>query len=279
MDLASRLQSFADPGGVLLSEATHRLVDGLVESASVGEREIKGKVERQRVYRLDRVREGATRFDVAVSRGLTAYVGRSRELDVMERCFRGIRDRGARHRHCWRARHRRVSSAARVPEFLSVTKAFVLSGNCSLSGQQVPFLPFIEVARGSFRLEVGEDEAEAARKLDKGLTLLGLASDENLGLLLNLLGLRVPDGALEGLDGVLIGLRTRDLLLKLLNERCRTSRVVMFLEDLHWIDSASAELLGRIIAEDISRLLLVHTRRPEYLPVWRDQQSVTTLTL
>ena len=50
VNLASRLQSFADPGGVLLSEATHRLVDGLVESASVGEREVKGKVERQRIY-------------------------------------------------------------------------------------------------------------------------------------------------------------------------------------------------------------------------------------
>jgi predicted ATPase len=164
-------------------------------------------------------------------------------------------------------------------KFLPSAKAFVLSGNCSLHGQQIPFLPFIEVARGSFRLEVGEDEAEAARKLDKGLNLLGLASDENLGLLLNLLGLRIPEGALEELDGVLIGLRTRDLLLRLLKERCRTSRVVMFVEDLHWMDGASAELLGRVIAEDISRLLLVHTRRPEYLPPWRDQQRVTTLTL
>jgi class 3 adenylate cyclase/tetratricopeptide (TPR) repeat protein len=279
VNLASRLQSFADPGGVLLSEATHRLVDGLVESASVGEREIKGKAERQRVYRLDRVREGATPFDAAVSRGLTAYVGRSRELDVLERCLRES-ETGLRVIDI--VGEPGIGKSRLLHEFrkhLPSAKAFVLSGNCSLHGQQIPFLPFIEIARGSFRLEVGEDEAEAARKVDKGLNLLGLASDENVGLLLNLLGLRIPEGALEGLDGVLIGLRTRDLLLKLLKERCRTSRVVMFVEDLHWIDSGSAELLGRVIAEDISRLLLVHTRRPEYLPPWRDEQRVTTLAL
>ena len=42
--------------------------------------------------------------------------------------------------------------------------------------------------------------------------MLGLLSPENLGLLLSLLGLRPPEGALAGLDGMLIGLRTRTLL-------------------------------------------------------------------
>jgi hypothetical protein len=46
--------------------------------------------------------------------------------------------------------------------------------------------------------------------------LLGLHSLENLGLLLSLLGLKPPEGALPGLDGVLIGLRTRALLQHLL---------------------------------------------------------------
>jgi hypothetical protein len=47
---------------------------------------------------------------------------------------------------------------------------------------------------------------------DDGLNLLGLSSPQNLGLMLNLLGLEVPDGVLQGSDGTLIGLRTRNLL-------------------------------------------------------------------
>jgi predicted ATPase len=90
-------------------------------------------------------------------------------------------------------------------------RAFVLSGNCSSDGQQTPFLPFIEVVRGSFRVTSGEAEKDIAQKLETGLTALGLQSNRNLGLLLHLLGLTVPEGALIGLDGVLIGLRTREL--------------------------------------------------------------------
>ena len=80
----------------------------------------------------------------------------------------------------------------------------------------------------------------------------------NVGLLLHLLGLKVPDGALTGLDGVLIGLRTRELLQQLLEARCRLSPVVMVIEDLHWIDSVSEELLGKIVESEAKlRLLLL----------------------
>ena len=74
-------------------------------------------------------------------------------------------------------------------------------------------------------------------------------------LLLHLLGLKVPDDALVGLDGLLIGLRTRELLQQLLEARCRLSPVVMVIEDLHWIDSVSEELLGKIIGRGELRLL------------------------
>ena len=45
----------------------------------------------------------------------------------------------------------------------------------------------------------------------------------------------------------MIGLRTRDLLQNLLEARCRLSPVVLLIEDLHWIDSVSEEVLGKIV--------------------------------
>ena len=55
-----------------MSDATHRLVQGLVDASFAGEHAIKGKSELQKLYRLDAVRRGATRFESAVSRGLDA---------------------------------------------------------------------------------------------------------------------------------------------------------------------------------------------------------------
>jgi predicted ATPase len=156
-------------------------------------------------------------------------------------------------------------------------RAFVYQ---ELARQQTPFLPFIEVVRRSFRVDGGEAEKNIAQKLETGLTALGLQSSRNLGLLLHLLGLTVPEGVLTGLDGVLIGLRTRELLQHLLEARCRLSPVVLVIEDLHWIDNASKELLGKIIDVGAKlRLLVITTRRSEYSPPWLGRLVVTNLPL
>jgi class 3 adenylate cyclase len=280
VNVAARLQALAAPDTVFMSEAITRAVQGMVETSPSGEHRLKGKSEPQKVYRLDSIRPGATRFDAALTRGLSPYVGRERELEMLER---GLIE--ARERLC-------VIDVVAEPgmgksrllhelrQRLGKDQAFILVGGCSPDGQGTPFLPFIEIVRSSFQVSIGEAESAVAAKLDKGLSALGLKTDENLGLLLNLLGLRPPERALAGLDGVLIGLRTRDLLQKLLEARCRISPTALFIEDLHWIDSVSEEALKRIVCSDANlRLLLIHTRRPEYDPPWRDVPQVKTLHL
>jgi predicted ATPase len=55
---------------------------------------------------------------------------------------------------------------------------------------------------------------------------------------------------------------------------------MMLLEDLHWIDSVSEELLSRTVSSaQTASLLVVHTRRPEYRPPWWDQSTVVPLPL
>jgi class 3 adenylate cyclase len=280
VNLASRLQTLAEPGTVCLSEATQRLVQGLVETTFAGTHPIKGKAEPQKVYRLNAVRDGATRFEASVGRGLTAYVGREREMKILERALAEAR---SELRVIDIVAEPGMGKSRLLHEFrqrVGTDQAFIQTGSCSPGGRQTPFLPFVEIVRGSFQVRSGEAESEVARKLETGLTALGLRSRENLGLLFSLLGLKPPEGALAGLDGVLIGLRTRALLLNLLEARCRLSPVVLLIEDLHWIDSVSQEVLGRIVdGEAKLRLLILHTRRPEYEPPWREKPVVTTLRL
>jgi class 3 adenylate cyclase len=280
VNFAARLQALAEPDSVLMSEATHRLVEGMVDATFSGEHQIKGKSEAQKVYRLNAVRQGVSRFDAAMSRGLSVFVGRERELEVLER---GL-DR-ARSELCVidLVAEPGLGKSRLLHEFrqrMGKDSIFFLSGRCSPDGQQTPFLPFIEVVRGSFQVSASEVEKDIAQKLEMGLIALGLHSVRNLGLLVHLLGLTAPEGALTGLDGVLIGLRTRELLQQLLEARCRLSPVIMVIEDLHWADSASEELLGKFIDSEAKlRLLLLTTRRPEYLPPWLDRVAVTNLHL
>ena len=84
VNFASRVQSLAKPDVAYMSDATHRLVQGLVDASFAGEHAVKGKAELQKLYRLDAVRRGATRFDSAVSMGLSAFVGREHEVDLLQ---------------------------------------------------------------------------------------------------------------------------------------------------------------------------------------------------
>ena len=172
VNVASRLQTLAEPDSVVMSEAMQRLVQGMVETSFTGEHQIKGKAEPQKLYRLDRIRQGAVRFEAAVSRGLSTFVGREREFELLERSL----DK-ARSGLCVidLAAEPGMGKSRLLYEFRQrIGKgALFLTGSCSSDGQQTPFLPFIEVVRGSFRISVGEAEKEIAQKLEMGLTSLG----------------------------------------------------------------------------------------------------------
>ena len=280
VNLASRIQALAPAGGCLICDATRRLVEFVVELSFDGERHIKGVSKPQKLWQLQFIREGATRFDASLARGLSDHVGRDDELAVM----RSALDR-ARDGFCVTdlVAEPGLGKTRLVFEFLQRLKteeALLLTGHCSADGQQVPFMPFLEVIRSSFRIRDQDDQSEIAQKLETGLHRVALYTSENLALLLNLLGLKQPEGSLEGLDGVLIGLRTRDLLPVLLEAQCRAIRVILLIEDIHWIDGASEELLRKLIEGGTqSNLLIIHTRRPEYVPAWRDSPGVTSLVL
>jgi class 3 adenylate cyclase len=279
VNLAARLQNEAAPGTVVMSEALLRQVEGMVETVSTGLFRFKGKSAPQPVYRLVAVRDRATRFDAAIARGLTSYIGRSSELAVLEsqlerhdfvRVVDVVGDPG-------------IGKSRLLYEFAlrhSAEPILVLRGNCSADGQQTPFLPFIEVVRQGFSVSSGESDHAIAGKIDEGLKRLRCWSPQNRGLLLNLLGLEIPDDALAELDGTLVGARTRDLLLRLVEEQSRFSTVMLLLEDLHWIDSASEDLLLRIVGhEPALPLIILHTRRPEYHPPWAARPGVAELRL
>jgi class 3 adenylate cyclase len=280
VNLASRVQTLAPAGGCLICDSTRRLVEWLVEMDFFGEHAIKGVARPQKLWRLMAVRERASRFDASLARGLSEYVGRSHELALMLESL--VRARDAT---CVMdlVAEPGLGKTRLVFEFLEHAKAegaTVLAGHCSPDGQQAPFYPFLEIVRGSFRIRDDGEPGEIARKLESGLRGAGLHTPENLGLLTNMLGLKSPEGALAGLDGVLIGLRTRDLLPALLKAQCRKTLVVLQVEDIHWIDGASEQLLRRLIENgEVSNLLVVHTRRPEYAPAWRDSPRTATLAL
>ena len=83
VNLASRMEGLAEPGTTYVTEETFRLTEGLFRFEHLGRKEVKGKEEPVNVYRVIAPSTRRTRFDVSAERGLTPFVGRERELELL----------------------------------------------------------------------------------------------------------------------------------------------------------------------------------------------------
>ena len=81
--LASRIEGLAVPGSTYVSEDTFKLTEGLFRFEALGEYAVKGKAESVKAYRVIAPSTSRTRFDVSAERGLTSFVGRERELELL----------------------------------------------------------------------------------------------------------------------------------------------------------------------------------------------------
>ena len=280
VNVAARLQTLAEPGSVLLSESAYRLAEGFIDAAFAGEHPLKGRAAAEKVYRLTAIRANATRFEASVRRGLTPFIGRDQELEALERGLAAIRSAiqvvdvvGEPGIGKTRLLHEFRVHAAQAP-------AWMRTVSCTPDGQQTPFHAFNEVVRAAFHIAFGDAVSTVKSKLDEGLRGLKLDSDQNQALMLNVLGHEPPQGALAGLDGVLIGLKTRELLRLVIQARARLAPLILIFEDIHWLDSASEALLASLVAADAPMpLLILHTRRPSYSPPWAELANVRRLVL
>jgi predicted ATPase len=95
--------------------------------------------------------------------GLSIFVGREHELEVLERGLDKARSQ------LWvidLVAEPGMGKMRLLYEFrqrIGKERAFILSGSCSPDSQQTPFLPFIEVVRGSFQISVGQAEKDVGR--------------------------------------------------------------------------------------------------------------------
>ena len=85
--LAARLQSLAEPGSIVVSEPTYRLTEGYFAFYALGAAQIKGVSEPVPIYEVLGVGPLRTRLQVAARRGLVRFVGRQRELELLQRAW------------------------------------------------------------------------------------------------------------------------------------------------------------------------------------------------
>lgn len=278
-NVASRLETMASAGEVLISKDLYALVEGQVEADDLGERPMKGKSQPQRVFRLRAVREDVSRFDASKSQGLSPLVDRDEELATMMSIF----DRSKRGRvEITDIRGEPgIGKSRLVHEFeawLQGKDVRVFRIDCRSDGASVSFMPFAELLRSALSISEHSTAADIETRIVNMLENLGMKTETTLPYLLALLGKRREDGSDDGMSPDMVGDRMRQVIVDIIARICKASPVVMLIEDLHWVDPGSEQIIDRLASlERQIPLMMVCTSRPQYDPVWRSFDHTTTI--
>jgi class 3 adenylate cyclase/tetratricopeptide (TPR) repeat protein len=264
-NLANRLQGLAGPGEILVSDATRRLAAGYFDFEDLGEREVRGRSEPVRAFRVLEERAVDGRIEAA-SGGLTPLVGRETELAAVRAAFGAARN--GRGQACFLAGDAGIGKSRLLYEFrraLADEPHRWFEGHCEPYGRSSGFQAIANGLRRFFAIDDRDDDLAATTKLAHGVRALGEDLAWTLPLLEGLLALPVSDETIAALDPVPRRNETIRALQALFRSVAQQEPLVFVIEDLHWIDAASEEFLGLLIDSiPAARMCLLLTHRPGY---------------
>ena len=282
LNVAARLQNLANPGSAVISGATRHLLGDAFMLEGMGTPTLKGIAEPMPVFRVVRAsaergrrgREGAA---------LSPLVGREQEISlILDRWEQVTEGRGQAVVLSGEAGMGKSRLVQALRDRLAATPHEWIEGGCSPYHENSAFHPVVECVTHRLGLR-REDAADVnVAKIEAALRPTGLALDQAVPLLATLLSIPVPDRypSLRHLSAEAQRRKTLEVLAAWLFAISEERPVVILIEDLHWIDPSSLELLQMLVGQvPTGRVFMVITHRPGVDVSWATQSHVVHLTL
>jgi TOMM system kinase/cyclase fusion protein len=280
-NVAARLQGLAEPGTVVISAATHRLVEGYFVLHPLGSHKLKGVSAPLQVYRVLGESETRSRVEIAAASGLTPLVGREHEVRLLlERWGQVQEGLGQAVLLSGEAGIGKSRLVRALKERLTEESHTWLECRCSPYHQNSALYPVIDLLQRVLQFKREDTPEEKLSKLEGALGLYGFSLQETVPLLATLLSLPVTRYPLPPLSPQKQKQKTLEIILAWLLKEAERRPLLFVVEDLHWIDPSTLELLDLLIDQvPAARILLLLTFRPEFLPPWSSRSHLTLVTL
>ncbi len=281
VNLASRMENVAEPGTTYVTEATYRLTEGFFLFEALGEKNIKGKKESVRAYQVIGPSTRRTRFDVSADRGLTLFIGREREFELLLDSFE--RARAGRGQAVSIVAEAGIGKSRLLYEFrkaVSSEDAVFLEGRCLSYSKGVAFYPMIDILKANFDIIENDSDSEIREKVKKGIKILNVNETSTLPYILELFS--VKDSGIDNFSLSPEGKRDRimEAVKQITLKGSEIRPLILAYEDLHWMDKGSEDFLKNIL-DSIpgARILMIFTYRPEFVHTWGAKTYHNQVTL
>ena len=279
--LASRMESLAEPGTICITGATYKLAEGHISAQSMGSISVKGVSTPVQTYQLrDRV-ERRSRWAARLARGLSPFVGRARETEILRASFD----------HASAGKGNLISviggpgiGKSRLVRQLLESDLFrnwsVFEMSAFPDGINASYQPISRMLRGWF--EIGEQEATSgiAAKIRDRIRSADATFEPALPTMYALLDLPVEDPEWQQLGPPERRQRTIELIKRIVTRGAEARPLMLFFEDLHWADAETLAVLDSlfdVVAQH--SVLIVVTSRQEPPRKWSESPAYSQIVL
>ena len=282
-NVCSRIEGLAAPDTIAVSEATYRLIQGYFEFQDLGAQTLRGVAGPLNVYHVLRESGAQSRLDITSARGLTPLVGRESEVTL-------LLERWAQAK----SGHGQVVlltgdpgiGKSRLVQMLKdhVTQEPHVRWECrSIEYYQNSALyPVIDLFHRILQFEPSETPDKKLEKLEHALSQYRLPLDETVPLFTPLLSLPLPEHHYPplNLSPQRQRQKTLETIVALLQEHTEHHPVLFIVEDLHWTDPSTLELLNLVIEQiPTAALFALFTCRSHFQPAWSHRSYLSEITV
>lgn len=265
VNLAARLQAEAPSNAVVISQETARLVEGRFLLRELGPRPIKGISRKIIVHEVIAPLEGSSPSDTWLASRATGLVGRQSFIELILEHWRTVRQQG-RCRTVAVIGDAGIGKTRLVREFCThpaLTEAAVVQASCHELFSSTPLYPLASLLWARVGLTPQDALGVRLQKISTFLDEMALNTAENNQLIGSLLGL-ASSGPVDQIAPTPLLYRRKqfEFIVEVLRRVVHARPTVLWIEDAHWLDASSADLLKDIVAS-LSRLplLIILTRR------------------
>ena len=201
VNLASRMEGLAEPGATYVTAEIFKHTEGLFRFEALGEKEVKGKREPVLVYRVLGSGRSRSRFEARAGKGLSGFVSRERELEILWDCYERVRD--GRGQALSIVAEAGLGKSRLLYEFrksLVNKEVTFLEGRCVSYGQNSPYIPVIDILKDNFRIEIEDGPEKIEEKAKRGLKQVDAGLSDTLPYLLGLFDLENGFEAIKAMD-------------------------------------------------------------------------------
>ncbi|HEX6687336.1 MAG TPA: adenylate/guanylate cyclase domain-containing protein [Solirubrobacterales bacterium] len=268
--LAQRMEALAEPGKAYLTEAAAELAHGYFALEDLGEFEIKGASRPVRVFELAGIGSARSRLDLSRERGFSRFVGRGKEMAVLEAALG--RARAGEGAVVGVVAEPGVGKSRLCLEFAQRSRdrgVEVFEAQGQAHGRELLFMPVLQMLRSYFDIGDSDSERIVREKIAGRTLLLDPGFVDDLPLLFDFLGVPDPDRPLPQLSAEARQRALQSVVCRLVRAPNRRNPIVTVIEDLHWMDEGSESLLEELLNNvDGTETLVLVNFRPEYDPGW-----------